>query len=198
MCFENNKRNLDRLRKGKRAITVWKTGDLDEKTGLVNTGCSDELVVWKKGEVVRPHKILKPLRHGAYCSAGLYFYTTTPPKGESYQRESVIFFPSADSPALVVVARVNPQDIIAVSFDAEMICCIAAGVIRAPGADPKLMRIKLLKKTIRGATGTLDERAKTLKQWEEEREDKEEALQNMRNELKELQPKKSKAQRSKR
>lgn len=184
MCFQNDKRNLDQFRKGKRAITVWKTGNIDDKTGLVITGCRGQSAVWKKGEVVRPHEIRKPLRDGAYCSAGLYFYTTTLPKGKRYQHESV------------VVARVNPQDIIAVS-DYGIICCVAAKVTRAPNPDPKLMRIKCLKKGVREATAMLYQRAQSLKQWEEQQEDKEEILQNMRDELEKLQPKKGKTKRNK-
>lgn len=180
MSFTNVKSQLDRFRDRKQPFTVWKTGQVDQKTGLVTT-CFRRIafplktqVWWVKGQVVRPHKIRKPLRDGHQCSAGLYFYTT---RELALRRLGDVHN--------LIEATVKPEDIIAVSCSGGTICCVAATVIKAP--DPRLARMAWLEGKIQRAKENIRVREEEAQRWlEEQREDQKECLQQMVEEFKSL------------
>lgn len=177
MCFQNDISGLNEYRAKKRAITVWKYGLADEKTGRVSThwdGDQDR-VWWIKGTVVKPTRIRSPLGRRSICSVGLYFHTRkidVPLRtGGSFRVRKLI------------TARVKPEDIIAVSDTAfnggRQICCVAAKVIDAPDPDQRTMRLKWLNQHITKAREERREREATGKFWLEEQAEKTECLQRM-------------------
>ncbi len=178
MCFTNNPDQLARFRKLKNSIKLWKKGQVDEKTGLVTTsyddGAGDNRVVWKQGTIVKPHRIRKPLKECTECTAGLYFHTSPDCDDIDYRS------------GYMVIARVKPQDIIAVSDDGKTVCCVAAKVIKAPNPNQRQMRIKFLKESIFEAKNNITFREQETKRIEAEREDYEEGLQRLKDELKDL------------
>jgi hypothetical protein len=178
MCFQNNIEQLNKLRNRKRPITLWKTAQLDDKTGLAKTTYCGHSATWKRGTVVVPHKIRKPLKKGQYCSAGLYFRSA----------KRLINRYSSD---VVIEATVKPQDIIGVSFDAQSICCVAATVVKAP-RQSKTKRIEWLNTHISKAKELLEGRQKDMHKWVKEQETNEEALQQMLDEVEKLRKKTNK------
>ena len=173
MCFENNINELNKARSQRKSITVWKNTDLDEKTGLAVSHYNhkqNDKVWWKKGTVVKPHKIRQPLKNGEKASAGLYFYTS---KGRAWGEPTV-------------KASVKPKDIIAVQRDGETICAVAATVIDAPNPDPRRQHIKWLNEKIREAKDKIEANDRRNKVWMEERDDNIEALEAMLAETKQL------------
>lgn len=149
MCFINHKGKLNELRGRKRPVSVWKTGSVDQKTGWVETQYRDfdvlHHVVWIPGQTVRPHKIREPLQNGHRCSAGLYFHTTT--RDMRYCKG-------------LVLATVEPKDIIGVSCDGQQLCCIAAKVTKTPNVDSRAIRMKFLRELVKQAEQHIAEREK--------------------------------------
>lgn len=179
MCFTNDIDKLNEYRAKKRAITAWKSGSIDEKTGRVITSYHslpgkvvEDDVCWIKGQVAVPHEIRKPLGKGDSCSAGLYF---------CIRQKSVSLDTYGPRKKALIKARVNPKDIIAVSFDERQICCVAAKVIEAPNPDQRVMRLKWVNKAITEAREEKRERENSKRLWleEQEQEEKEEILQQM-------------------
>ena len=185
MCFSNDPIELAKFRARKSPITVWKRGDLDEKTGRVYTewdGDQDR-VWWVKGKVTKPTRIRQPLKGRASCTSGLYFYT----KLSAVPSNSYV-------PRELIKARVNPQDIIAVSSDdgRQTVCCVAAKVIDAPNPCQRKRRLKWLTAKITGAKVETKHRKETIQQWLAEQEDKAECLERMIAEAEDLGPKRKK------
>lgn len=183
MCFSNDIAQLRNFRKKKRAIAVWKTGRVDEKTGLIVTSYSfdgKDKVVWKLGTVVCPHKIRRPLASESICSAGLYFFPGEPPERMRGDER-------------LIIAKVKPKDIIAVDTCGQTICCVAAKVIEAVNPDQRVRKIEFLTRKIKDAKNSISSTDQQMKEWREEiddwqetREDQLEGLQNMQDELKKL------------
>ena len=172
MCFANSIDNLTKFRDKKKSVIVWKLANLNRKTGLATTWWSDrDQVVWLKKTTVVPHKIRKPLRDNQSCGPGLYFYTKCP---------------SPRSPRRILKARVKPEDIIAVNFDASQLCCVAAFVLDAPDPDQTEMRIKYLNEEIRNARDEFKQQKDQIAAWEAIEPERREALQQMLDEAKEL------------
>lgn len=177
MCFTNSFGNLTELRKSKRKFfTVWKICHIDGETGLASTCYRGDIdrVWWKKGKTVVPHEIRKPLGNGDSCEAGLYFYI------------SEDHLPVPMSTEVAIKAKVKPEDIIAVNFDATKLCCVAAHVLQAPNPDQTEMRLKFLRAAVVDARVTFKQRRDQIAAWEEDEPEEKEALQNMLDEMKEL------------
>ena len=146
MCFANEPDRLAKLRAKKTAITVWKVGQKDHKTGLCYSeyfGKHDR-VWWKKGTVVHPHKIRPPIKGRSAAGAGLYFYTDS-------KHVPIYRGRSRDSDRPVIKARVQPEDIIGVGHDGSQVCVVAAFVLVAPNPDQTKMRVKNHNKKIQEA-----------------------------------------------
>lgn len=180
MCFENSKTELDKYRQRKNPITVWKTGSINPDTGWVTTQFGKAKAVWIKGQVTHADKIRKPLTNGAYASCGLYFYTSEPKKGDYNQYYKV------------VVATVEPKDVIAANWHGDVICAIKATVIKAPMPNKKEItakRIKFLQDNIQAANQSIRIKYETIINQNQSIEENQEALQQMIDELNQLKPK---------
>lgn len=176
MCFINCKKQLDRFRARKRAITAWKNGDIDCATGIVVTegdgGDPKKRTEWRKGEEIQPHRIRQPLRDGHRPGAGLYFNT---------RKNCANCFGDA-----VVKAKIQPEDIIAVDECGETICCVKATVVDAPNPDQRLMRIKYLRKIMHSSADACKELQLKQNKLKQKQDEQQEVMECMKTELKAL------------
>lgn len=173
MCFSNCGKSLERIRKRKRPLVVWKRVQRNW-SGLCWTGYGTARVEWERGRVVVPNRVWGPLEDRQSCTEGLYFYTGKAPK--SRKNGSVW---GGGRTEVLVRARVAPKDVIAVSWDGETICCVGATVTMAPewGVKDKLAK---LREEIRDGRASIASRKKHLEEAYEELENLKEQLVELR------------------
>lgn len=180
MCFTNKTITLNRLRKGKKPLKVWKVASYDEKTGIASTNYLDTkktYTEWKIGTVVKAHLIRKPLNDGQEAGSGLYFYTHNPDANYHLGRNEII-----------ITATVKPKDIIAANC--SIICVTAATVIGAPTITPAQAKIAWLQKKVKSTILSINSQNAVTSLWEKEGRDvADECLKQMIAEIKELKAK---------
>ncbi len=188
MCFENNAHQLAVLRNQKRPISVWKRGAVNPKTGVLYSSFGRHKTEWRQGTTVQPHLIRKPLRHNQEATAGLYFYTTKEPAADVHDSWRNFGHIGKTSVSIIILARVDPEDIIAANYNGMAICCTKAKVIRALNPDdsriPRLISLaKRADQIIKEKDQSVIKMQKEIKKWEEEREEYVECLEQMTKQL---------------
>jgi len=188
MCFDNDADQLAVLRNQNHPITVWKRGTVNSRTGFLETSFGTRKIEWRQGATVKPHQIRKPLKHMQHASAGLYFYTTKEPAADVHDSWRNFRHIGKTSVSIIILAEVDPKDVIAANYNGMTICCTKAKVIKALNPDdsriPRLTcLVKQADQTIKGKDRSVIKMQKEITQWKKEREEYVECLEQMTKQL---------------